>query len=115
MCKTSAKNIKLYGTWNSSKFSIFQTSNLALSEIIELCLNLGIRFCITWLVLLKNHSVKANFKLTTQATLRFKTRYLQILPKQQTVGKWNAKSINSFNEAPYLSFVDQESLPKGLS
>ena len=32
-------------------------------EIIEVCLNLGIRFCITWLVLLNshlNHSDKAD-------------------------------------------------------
>ena len=27
-CKISAKNIKLYGSWSSSKFSIFQTKNL---------------------------------------------------------------------------------------
>ena len=49
VCKISAKNIKLCGSWSSSKFSIFQTG---FSEIIELCLNLGIEFCITWLVLL---------------------------------------------------------------
>ena len=28
VCKISAKNIKLYGSWSSSKFSIFQTKNL---------------------------------------------------------------------------------------
>ena len=49
VCKISAKNIKLCSSWSSSKFSIFQTG---FSEIIELCLNLGIEFCITWLVLL---------------------------------------------------------------
>ena len=41
-------------------------------EIIEVCLNLGIGFCVTWLVLpnyKKNYSVKANVKLTTRATL----------------------------------------------
>ena len=28
MCKISAKNIKLCGSWSSSKFSIFQTKSL---------------------------------------------------------------------------------------
>ena len=28
VCKISAKNIKLYGSWSSLKFSIFQTKNL---------------------------------------------------------------------------------------
>ena len=48
VCKISAKYIKLCGSWRSSKSSIFQPG---FSEIIELCLNLGLRFCITWLVL----------------------------------------------------------------
>ena len=28
VCKHLAKNIKLYGSWSASKFSIFQTNNL---------------------------------------------------------------------------------------
>ena len=51
VCKISAKNIKFYGSWSSSKFSIFQTKKTGFLEIIDLCLNLGIGFCITWLVL----------------------------------------------------------------
>ena len=41
------------------------------SEIKELCLNLGIGFCIliSTIKLSKNDSVKANFKLSTQAAL----------------------------------------------
>ena len=46
----SAKNIKLYCSWNSSKFSIFQTKKPGFLEIIDLCFNLGIGFCITWLI-----------------------------------------------------------------
>ena len=44
---------------------------LGFSEIIELCLNVGIEFCMTRLVLAncKNHSIRANFNLTTRATL----------------------------------------------
>ena len=53
VCKISAKNIKLYGSWSSLKFSIFQTKKPGFLEIIDLCLNLGIGFCITLLVLLK--------------------------------------------------------------
>ena len=52
VCKVSGKNIKIYGSWSSSKFSILQTKNLVFMEMIEVCLNLRIRFCITWLVLL---------------------------------------------------------------
>ena len=51
MCKISAKNIKLYGSWSSSKISIFETKKPGFLEIIDLCLNLGIVLCITWLVL----------------------------------------------------------------
>ena len=51
MCKISAKNIKLYGSWSSSKISIFETKNPGFLEITDLCLNLGIVLCITWLVL----------------------------------------------------------------
>ena len=47
VCKISAKNINFYDSWSSSKFSIFQTKNPGFLEIIDLCLNLGIRFCIT--------------------------------------------------------------------
>ena len=49
--KISAKNIKIYGSSSSSKFSIFQTKKPGFLEMIEVCLNLGIRFCITWSVL----------------------------------------------------------------
>ena len=35
----------------SSKFSIFQTEKPGFLEIIEVCLTLGVGFCITWLVL----------------------------------------------------------------
>ena len=49
--KFQQKNIKLYGSWSSSQFSIFQTKKPTFLEIIDLCLNLGIEFCITWLVL----------------------------------------------------------------
>ena len=49
--KISAKNIKLYGGWSSSNFQFFRQKPGFL-EIIEDCLNLGIGFCITWLVLL---------------------------------------------------------------
>ena len=52
--KILAKNIKLYGSWSSLKFSIFQTSFL---EVIEVCLNWGIGFCITWLVLPTNKKI----------------------------------------------------------
>ena len=45
-------------------------------EIIEVCLNLGIGFCITWLALL-NYK-KANFKLTTRATLNVRD-YISIV------------------------------------
>ena len=51
VCKISAKNSKLYGSWKSSNFSIFQTKKPGFLEIIEVCLKLGIGFCITWLVL----------------------------------------------------------------
>ena len=44
MCKNSAKNIKIYGSWNSSKFSDKKPGFL---EIIEVYLNLGIEFHIT--------------------------------------------------------------------
>ena len=49
--KFQQKNIKLYGSWSSSKFSIFQAKKPTFLEIADLCLDLGIRFCITWLVL----------------------------------------------------------------
>ena len=42
---------KAYGSLSSSKLSIFQTKSLFLLEIIEVCLNLGIGFWITWLVI----------------------------------------------------------------
>ena len=55
VCKISAKSIKLYGSWSSSKFSNFQTKKKpGFLEIIEVCLVLGIGFCITSLVL-PNH------------------------------------------------------------
>ena len=50
--KVSAKNIKVYGSWNSWKFSGFSDKKPGFLEMIEVCLNLGIRFCITWFVLL---------------------------------------------------------------
>ena len=49
--KFQQKNIKLYGSWSSSKFSIFQTKKPGFLEIRDLWLNLGTGFCITWLVL----------------------------------------------------------------
>ena len=51
VCKISAKNIKLCGSWSSSKFSTFQTKKPGLLEIRDLWLNLVIGFCIIWLVL----------------------------------------------------------------
>ena len=45
----------------------FSDKLLGFSEILELCLNLGIGFCT--IKLYKNQSLKVNFKLTTQATL----------------------------------------------
>ena len=50
MCKISAKDIKLCGSWSSSVF-IFSDKYPGFSGIIELFLNFGIGFCITWLVL----------------------------------------------------------------
>ena len=47
LCKISAKNIKLFGGWSSSKFSTFLTKRPGFLEIIDLCLNLGIEFSIT--------------------------------------------------------------------
>ena len=35
----------------SSKFSFFKKKDPGFSKIIEVCLNLGIGFCLTWLVL----------------------------------------------------------------
>ena len=52
--KNSAKNIKLYGSWSSSKFSTFRQKTCFL-EVIEVCINLGIGFCITLLVVLPNY------------------------------------------------------------
>ena len=52
-----SKNINLCGSWNSPKFSIFQANNLV-SRNHRAFLNLGIEFCITWLVL-------ANYKKLT--------------------------------------------------
>ena len=43
-------------------------------EMIQVCLNVGIGFCITWLLLpnyKKNQSVKTSFELTTRATLKY--------------------------------------------
>ena len=43
----------------------FSDKQPGFSEIIELCYNFGIGFCITWIVLSnhkKNQSVKANFE-----------------------------------------------------
>ena len=51
VCKTSAKYIKLYGSWSFSKFWYFQTKSLVSWK--EFCFNLGIAFCIIWLVLTK--------------------------------------------------------------
>ena len=51
MCKISAQNIKPYGGWSSSKFSIFQAKKPGFLEIIDPCPTVGIGFCITWLVL----------------------------------------------------------------
>ena len=51
----------------------FSDKKTGFLEMIEVCLNFGIGFCITWLVLpnyKKNYFVKTNFKLTTRATLR---------------------------------------------
>ena len=50
MCEVSAKNIELLvaGARQSSNFS---GKYPGFSEVIEVCLNLGIEFCITWLVL----------------------------------------------------------------
>ena len=51
---------KLYGSWSPSKFSNFQTKKRGFLEIIDLCLNLGIAFCITWLVLPNQKLVREN-------------------------------------------------------
>ena len=40
------QNILNYGSWSSSKFSVFLSKKPGFLEIIEVCLNLGIRFCI---------------------------------------------------------------------
>ena len=68
MCKISAKSNKLYGSWSSSKFSIFQTNNInniALSKFRYQILHNLISIIKLW----KNQSGKDNFKLTTQTTL----------------------------------------------
>ena len=41
MRKISAKSIKLYGSWSSSKFSNFSDKKPGFLEIIEVCFNLG--------------------------------------------------------------------------
>ena len=44
---SSAKNIKLYNSLSSSKYSIFRTNKPDFLEITDLYVNLGIGFCIT--------------------------------------------------------------------
>ena len=39
--------MKLYGSQSSSKFSIFQTKKPVFLEIMDLCLNFGIGFCLS--------------------------------------------------------------------
>ena len=51
VCKISAKNIKFYGSWSSLKFFNISDKKPGFLEIIEVYLNLDIRFCITCLVL----------------------------------------------------------------
>ena len=50
-----SKKIKIYGSWSSSSFFLksfqFSDKKPGFLEIIEVFLNLGIGFCITWLVL----------------------------------------------------------------
>ena len=56
MCKISAKK---YGIWryesmvvgSCQSFQFFQQKNTGFLEIIDLCLNLGYRVCITWFIL----------------------------------------------------------------
>ena len=47
MCEVSAKNIELYGSWSSSKFSIFSDKKPGFPKTIELCLNFYIGLRIT--------------------------------------------------------------------
>ena len=75
------------------KFFSFSDKKPGFLEIIEVCHNLGIRFCLSWLVLLnyKKISLKTNFKLTMRATLMILewknyTRKLNVLlESRQTV------------------------------
>ena len=100
------------------------------SEIIELCLNLGIEFCLTWLVLpnyKKNDSIRANFNLTTRVTLtrcscsfavdfqhvllnREMTQFIQLFQaalyitiNQRYKGRWKvSKYVSMAFSIPYL-------------
>ena len=72
VCEISGKNIKFCRNWSLSKFSIFQTqitwflrNNRALSKFRYRVLN----NLISLIKLLKNQSVKANFKITKRDTL----------------------------------------------
>ena len=72
MSKFSVTNIKLRDSWGSSKFSNFHANNFFdFSEIPRTFLNLGIPFCITWLLLsnYKKAVHKANFLLTKRAVI----------------------------------------------
>ena len=44
VCEVLAKNFEHYGSWSSSKFSIFQTKNLVSRKQLSLCLNIFIKF-----------------------------------------------------------------------
>ena len=78
MCKISAKNSKFYGSWSSSKFSIFQIKKPGFLEILDLCLNLGIGFCINWLVLSNYKEIiarKKQFQINHASHLKNFTKF----------------------------------------
>ena len=73
MCKIAAKKFKLYGSSSSSKFSISQIKKPGFFEIINLCLNLGIGFCITCITKL----VLPNYKEIILCKNQFQTNFVQ--------------------------------------
>ena len=114
--KISTKNIELWGSWSLSKFSIFQTNSLVFSEIVKLCLNLGIEFCITWLVLpnyKKNHSIKSNWNLTTQATLIIIISYTATWLVEDTTSLNLKIRKPKNNETTFLHFFTLKVFHKG--
>ena len=63
-------NFILVGACQNSQF--FSNKQLGILEIVQICLNLGIKFYMTWSELLKYkkiHYIKANFKLTMQVVV----------------------------------------------